>query len=44
LKLTDIVLFEESNAGGLQFLVEESLKYTGLEKNSVTLITSYDLR
>ena len=36
LKLTDIVLFEESN-------VEESLKYTGLEKNTVTLITSYDL-
>jgi hypothetical protein len=42
--LTDIVLFEESNVGGLQFLVEESLKYTGLEKNTVTLITSYDLR
>lgn len=43
LKLTDIGLFEETNIEGLQFLVEESLKYTGLEKNVVTLITSCDL-
>ena len=43
LKLTDIGLFEETNIEGLQFLVEESLKYTGLDKNVVTLITSCDL-
>lgn len=43
LKLTDITLFEETNIEGPQFLVEESLKYTGLEKTNVTLITSYDL-
>jgi hypothetical protein len=43
LQLTDIELFKETSLEGLQFLVEESLKFAGLEKKMVTLITSYNL-
>lgn len=43
LKVGSIELYEETKLDGLKYLVEESWKYTGLEKNKISLISSVDI-
>ena len=39
----DITLFEETQLDGLEFLIEESWRYTGLDSEKIMLITSFDV-
>ena len=41
--ITDISLFEESQLDGLNFLIEESLKWSNFEHDKFALVTTYDL-
>jgi hypothetical protein len=41
--MTDISLFEESRLDGLNFLIEESLKWSNFEHDKFALVATYDL-
>lgn len=43
LKVGSIELFQETQLDGLNYLIEESWKYIGLDKNKVSLISSVDI-
>lgn len=42
LYISDITLFEETNTSGVEFLLNESWKYTGIEQEKIALTTSVD--
>jgi len=42
LYITDISLFEEMNTYGVEFLLKESWKYTGIDQERIALTTSVD--
>lgn len=42
--ITDIELFEEVGLSGLNYLIEESWKFTGYPSDNLTIISSYDLK
>ena len=42
--ITDIELFEEVGLRGLNYLVEESWKFTGYPPEDLAIISSYDLK
>ena len=41
--MTDISLFEESRLDGLNFLIEESLKWSNFDHDKFALVATYDL-
>ena len=43
LKVGSIELFQETQLDGLSYLIEESWKYTGNDKNKISLISSVDI-
>ena len=43
LKVGSIELFQETQLDGLTYLIEESWKYTGTDKNKISLISSVDI-
>lgn len=43
LKVADINLFNESNIDGLKYLVEESWRFTGFEKDNLSLVATFDV-
>jgi len=42
LYITDIKLYEETNTEGVEFLLKESWKYTGINQDKLALTTSVD--
>lgn len=43
LKVGSVELFQETQLDGLKYLLEESWKYTGVDKNKVSLVSSVDI-
>lgn len=43
LKVGSIELFQETQLDGLTYLIEESWKYTGTDKNKISLVSSVDI-
>lgn len=43
LKVGNIEMFQETQDSGIKYLIEESWKYTGMEKSEVSLIIKFDV-
>ena len=43
LKVGNIELFQETQLDGLKYLIEESWKYTGNDKHTISLVSSVDI-
>lgn len=43
LKVGSVELFQETQLDGLKYLLEESWKYTGVDKNKISLVSSVDI-